>query len=179
MGFPRQPNLEILCRAGDDFDSLAFEQELLDEARELSDDEFLRWEAIAEVAARRQLELPGRQPQLDTWRPRTRDPLHLELSYAGRGDEIASFDEQRAARRDVQALLLPPNLNSEEVRLWATACLLAAPFTNTVIQLGRTTDAPASYQSLATTYGLSMTEARRAMETVQNWLALLAPGTLR
>ncbi|MXZ87435.1 MAG: hypothetical protein F4086_18120 [Gemmatimonadetes bacterium] len=178
MGWSRQPNLEILCRAGDDFDSLAFEQELLEKARELSDDEFLRWEAIAKVAARRELDLPGKQPELDTWRPRTRDPIHLELSYAGRGDEIASFDEQRAAQHDVQTLLLPPNLTSEEVRLWATACLLAAPFTNSVIQLGRTTDAPASYQSLAGMYGLSMTEARRAMETVRNWLAFLAPGTL-
>jgi len=178
MGWSPQPNLEILCRAGDDFDSLAFEQELLNEARELSDQEFLRWEAIAEVAARRELELSGGQPQLGTWRPRTRDPLHLEVSYAGREDEIASVDEQRAARRDLQALLLPPNLTSEEVRLWATACLLAAPFTNAVIQLGRATDTPASYQSLAGMYGLGMTEARRDMETVQNWLAFLAPGTL-
>lgn len=178
MGWSRQSNLEILCRAGDDFDSEAFEQQLLDEARELRDDEFLRWEAIAGVADRRELELPGRQPQLETWRPRTRDPSHLELSYVGSGGEIASFDEQEAARHDLRALLLPPNLTREEVRLWATACLLAAPFTNSVIQLGRTTDAPASYQSLAGIYGLSMSEARRAMETVQNWLTFLAPGTL-
>ena len=178
MGWSPHPNLEILCRAGDDFDPVAFEQALLNEARELSDDEFLRWEAIAQVAARREQELTGGQPELAAWRPRTRDPIHLELSYAGRGDEIASFDEQRAARHDVQALLLPPNLASEDVRLWATACLLAAPFTNSVIQLGRTTDAPASYQSLADMYDLSMTEARRDMETVQNWLAFLAPGIL-
>ena len=178
MGWSPQPNLEILCRAGDDFDSWAFEQELLSEARELSDDEFLRWEAIAQIAARKEREAAGGQPELDTWRPRTRDPIHLELSYAGRGNEIASFDEQTAAERDVQALLLPPNLTSEEVRLWATACLLAAPFTNTVIKLRGSTDAPASYRSLANTYGLNLTEARRDMETVQNWLAFLAPGTL-
>ena len=179
MGWSPQPNLEILCRAGDDFDSLAFEQELLSEARELSDYEFLRWEAIAQVAARKEREAAGGQPELDTWRPRTRDPIHLELSYAGRGNEIASFDEQRAAERDVQTLLLPPNLTSEEVRLWATACLLAAPFTNTVIKLRESTDAPASHRSLANTYGLNLTEARRDMETVRNWLAFLAPGTLR
>ena len=178
MGWSPQPNLEILCRAGDDFDSWAFEQELLSEARELSDDEFLRWEAIAQIAARKEREAAGGQPELDTWRPRTRDPIHLELSYAGRGNEIASFDEQTAAERDVQALLLPPNLTSEEVRLWATACLLAAPFTNTVIKLRGSIDAPASHRSLANTYGLNLTEARRDMETVQNWLAFLAPGTL-
>ena len=40
MGWSPQPNLEILCRAGDDFDSLTFQQELLSGAREISDDEF-------------------------------------------------------------------------------------------------------------------------------------------
>ncbi len=178
MGWSPQPNLEILCRADDNFDSCAFQQELLDAARELSDDEFLRWEAIAKIAARKERDLDSGQPRLDTWRPRTRDPIHLELSYEGRGDEIASLDEQRAARRDLQSLLMPANLSNEEVRLWATACLLAAPFTNTVIHLRRSTDAGGSYQSLARMYGLNMTVARRDMETVQNWLAFLAPETL-
>ena len=179
MGWSPQPNLEILCRAGDDFDSVAFQEELLDGAREISDDEFLRWEAIPKIAARRERELAGGQPWLDTWRPRTRDPIHLELSYEGRGDEIASSDEQRAVRRDLQALQVPPALSNVEVRTWATACLLAAPFTNTVIQLSHTPDVAGSYQSLASVYGLNMTEARRDMETVQNWLAFLAPETLR
>ena len=63
--------------------------------------------------------------------------------------------------------------------MWASACLLAAPFTNTVIQLHNTTDVSDSYRFLATTYGLSMTEARRDMETIQSWLAFFAPETLR
>ena len=173
MGWSPQPNFEILCRAGDDFDSWAFQQELLNAAREISDDEFLRWEAVSKIGTSSER---GGQPRLDTWRPATRDPIHLELSYQGRGDEIASFDEQKAARWDLQALVMPPGLSNEEVREWATACLLAAPFTNTVIQLSYT-DVPGSIRSLARTYDLGMTEARRDMETVQNWLAFLAPET--
>ena len=178
MGWSPQPNLEILCRAGDDFDSCAFQQELINGAREISDDEFLRWEAIVKIAARRERDLAGGQPRLDTWRPRTRDPIHLELSYEGRGGEIASLDEQRAAQRDLQALVVPPGLSNEEVRTWATVCLLTAPFTNTVIKLRSTKDVPGAYRSLARRYGLNITEARREMETVQNWLAFLAPETL-
>ena len=179
MGWSPQPNLEILCRAGDGFDSLAFQQELLSGAREISDDEFLRWEAITKIATARVGAIAGGQQRLHTWRPTTRDPIHLELSYRGREDQIASFDEQNAVQRDLEALLMPAGLSNEEVRMWATTCLLAAPFTNTVIQLGHTTDVTVSYRSLASTYGLTMTEARRDMETVQNWLAFLAPETLR
>lgn len=178
MGWSQRPNLEILCRPADDFDSWAFQQELLNEAREVSDEEFLHWEAVSKIATSRERALGGGQPRLDTWRPTTRDPVHLELSYEGREDDIASTDEQRAARRDIETLLIPPGLSSEEVRMWATACLLAAPFTNMVIKLSRTTDVPVSLRSLARTCGLTMTEARRDMETVQNWLAFLAPGTL-
>ena len=178
LGWSEQPNLEILCRAGDDFDSWAFQQELLDAAREISDNEFLRWEAIAKIAAARVGAVAGSQARLHTWRPTTRDPIHLELSYQGKEDQIASFDEQNAAQGDLRALGMPPGLSGEEARMWATACLLAAPFTNTVIQLSHTTDVAGSFQSLAHTYGLNMTEARRDMETVQNWLAFLAPETL-
>ena len=174
LGWSEQPNLEILCRAGDDFDSWAFQQELLKDAREISDDEFLRWESVARIAASR----VGGQPRLDTWRPRTRDPIHLELSYRGREDQIASLDEQNATRRDLRALAMPSDLTNEEVRMWATACLLGSPFTSSVIQLSHTMDVAAPYQSLARTYDLNLTEARRDMETVQSWLALLAPETL-
>ena len=177
MGWSPQPNLEILCHAGKDFDWCAFQRNLLRDAREISDDEFMRWEAIGKINARS--EFAGAHPRLDTWRPRTRDPRHLEISYQGKEGEIASFDERRAARRDLQALLLPTGLSNEEVRVWASTCLLAAPFTNTVIQIADTEDAPGSYQLVAQAYGLGMTEARRDVETVQNWLVFFAPETLR
>ncbi len=180
MGWSSHPNLEILCRASDEFDWCAFQQNLLNDAREIDDNEFQRWDTISKIASTNKHDITSGYgiPQLNTWRPRTRDPVHLELSYRGREDDIASFDEQDAAQRDLQVLLMPPGLTNEEVRNWATGCLLAAPFTNTVIQLSHATDIPSSVQLLASTYGLNMTQARRDMETVQNWLALLAPETL-
>ena len=177
MGWSPQPNLEILCLAGDDFDAGAFQRELLNEAREISDAEFARWEAIAGISARSNPTVIEGQPLIETWRPATREPRHLELIYQGRKDMIASFDQQDAAQCDIQALLIPPGLTNDQVRTWAAACLLAAPFTNAVIQL-RGLDAPRAYLSIARTYKLSPTEARRDMETVQNWLAFLAPEML-
>ena len=176
LGWSLQSNLEILCRPGDDFNVAAFQQHLLEGAREISDDEFVRWEAITQISDQSST-ITGGQPRLDTWRPATRDFRNLELSYRDREDEIASFDEQRAARRDIQVLLIPPGLTDEQIRMWASTCLLAAPFTNTVIQLHNMEVLIAS-RTLAETYKLSATEARRDMETVQNWLAVLAPETL-
>ena len=178
LGWSDGPNLEILCQAGGDFDFRAFEQALLDESREVTDAEFMRWQAISRIKSNLGRLLTEGQQRLSAWRPRTRDPIHLELSYHGRDHEIASLDEQAAARLDLQALAVPPGLTDEEIRLWSTSCLLAAPFTNSVLRLSLAADAAASHQSLARSYGLSVTEARRSMETVQNWLALLAPETL-
>jgi len=177
LGWSLQSNLEILCGPGDDFNVDAFQQCMLEGAREISDDEFVRWEAITKISDQSSSVITSGQPRFDTWRPATRDFRNFERSYRGREDEIASFDEQRAARRDIQALLIPPGLTDEQIRMWASTCLLAAPFTNTVIQLHNLEVLIAS-RSLAETYKLSATDARRDMETVQNWLAFLAPETL-
>ena len=129
---------------------------------------------VSKVNAEVKRSVTNAQPLLDTWRPATRDPRHLELGYQGREDIIASYDEQRAARRDIQALLIPPNLTDPQVRAWVSACLLATPFANTVIQLYDMEASEAS-RLLAEAYGLGLIEARRDMETVQNWIAFLAP----
>ena len=176
MGWSAQTNTEIICRPGSDFDAQAFQQKVLNEAREISDDEFLHWEAVAKASPPTENPVASGQPLLDTWRPATRDPKNMELAYQGREDEIASFDEQRAAHRDIQALQVPPGLNSEQVRMWVSACLLAAPFAGTAIRLRRM-EAQNASRLLADAYGLSITEARRDMETVQNWLTILRPDT--
>ena len=178
MGWSLLPNLEILCRPGDDFDAEDFHQRLHKETRELGDEEFARWEGIAEIGSQGNSRITGEPPQLGSWRPATREPSNLELTYRNREDEIASFDEQRAARRDIQALRIPPDLTDEQVRMWVSTCLLAAHFTNTVIRL-HDMESPSTARFLAETYGLGVTEARRDMETVQNWLTSLAPETLR
>ena len=177
MGWTRQPNLEILCRAGKDFDAGTFQKELLRDAREISDQEFLRWEVVAKAHAQSKSLLSDRQPLLDNWRPSTREPRHIELAYLGREEAIASFDEQRAAEQDIQTLLIPPGLADEQVRAWVSVHLLKAPFTNSVIQLQNMKPQDASRQ-LADTHNLRITDARRDMETVHNWLAFFAPEIL-
>ena len=173
MGWSRQPNLEILCLAGDDFDARTFQDGLLKESREISDDEFLSWEAVAKAKFGSIEPTNSGHPFLYDWRPSTRDPRHLEYAYRGETEKIASYDEQRATHRDIQAMQIPPSLNSEQFRAWASACLLSAPFTNTVIGL-HGSEVQAVSKVLSKTYGLGISDARRDMETVQNWLTFLA-----
>ena len=177
MGWSPHPNLEILCPPRDDFDAETFQRLLLEGAREIDDVEFARWESIVKLNTEVKSTVADAQPQLETWRPTTRDPRHLELVYRGRENSIASFDEQRAAKRDIQALLIPPGLTDPQVRVWVSACLLAAPFTNTVIHLYDMEVSEAS-RLLAEKYGLGLIEARRDMETVQTWIAFLTPEVL-
>lgn len=177
MGWSPHPNLEILCPPRDDFDADTFQRFLFEDAREISDEEFAHWESIAKINAEVKHSVADAQSLFDTWRPATRDPRHLELVYRGREDSIASLDEQRAAQRDIQALLIPSELTDKQVRAWVSVCLLAAPFTNTVIQLYDMEAAEAA-RLLAETYDLGLTEARRDMETVQNWIAFLTPDVL-
>ena len=174
MGWSPQPNLEILCRPGDDFDACTFQQHLLEGAREISEAEFTVWEAIRNIGAQYNSAITHDQPMFDTWRPATRDPRHLKLAYRDREDEIASYDEKQAAQRDIQSLQIPAGLTDDQVREWISACLLATPFTNSVIRLhGR--DTLVASRLVAAEYNLGTPEARRAMETVQNWLAFFAP----
>ena len=91
---------------------------------------------------------------------------------------IASLDELHATIQDFHALRIPEGLSDTEIRAWASTCLLAAPFTNSVLKMMHTRDPIASLRMLANTYGLGLTEARRDMETVQNWLAFFVPDTI-
>ncbi len=177
LGWSEQPNLEILCRAGPDFDACAFQQDLLADSREVSDAEFERWQAVERIEIRRGAVTGVDPPRVGAWRPATRDPRHLITAYQGNTGEIASFDEQRAAQRDIQALQFPPGLAACEIRDWASACLLAAPFTGAVMRV-HDTEPPTAAQSLADAYGIGTTEARRDMETVLNWLSFFMPETV-
>ena len=173
MGWTPQPNLEILCRAGADFNARGFESDLLRTSREISDVEFACWERLTEIDARSDNIISGVHPLLDSWRPATRDPRNLELAYRDREDEIASVDERKAALRDIQVLSMSPGLTDVAIRAWISTCLLATPFANSVMRLSNL-DTQRAVATLAATYRLNATEARRDMETVQNWLSFLA-----
>ena len=176
LGWARGSNLEILCRPGDDFDAQGFEQRLLRESREINEIEFSRWEYLTKIENLREELNVGAHSRLDTWRPSTRDLANLELAYRGKENEIASFDEQWAARYDLQALEIPPGLTQEAMKVWISTCLLTSHFANSVRQLDEV-HSPNSPGLLAASYGLGVTEARRDMETVQNWFSFLDMGS--
>ena len=171
MGWAPQSNFEILCYAGNDFSSLQFRQELLRNTREISDAEYAGWETIAESNVSKNT-ITYKQPQLDNWRPATRDLGNLKRAYLNRVDDIASLDEQKLAKRDIQFLHIPNGLSDEELNLWLLTCLLSSPFTNSVIQV-KDLDINSASRFLAATYKLNIPTARRDMETVQNWLYYL------
>ena len=81
------------------------------------------------------------------------------------------------ASQDIQILLIPPGLTDDQMRAWVSVYLLEAPFTNSVIQLQDMEPQNASRQ-LADAYNLRITDARRDMETVHNWLAYFTPEIL-
>ena len=177
MGWSRQPNLEILCRPREDFDGPAFQENLLDGARDVSDLEFARWEACVDAFAQGDNQAQAIPSSLGHWRPATRDPRHLELAYQGRYDQIASSDEQRAANQDLKSLAVPTGLSSDQFESWASICLLTTPFADAVLDVRHMDPVDAS-RIIAESYALSPTEARRGLETVLNWLVFLAPDTL-
>ena len=174
MGWTAEPNLEIFCQPGDDFDASKFQQVVMGESREISDDEFRSWQDITDFYLENGDGITGNYPELDTWRPTTRDPRDLVLSYRGRENHIASYDERRASRRDITALQIPANFTDRQVKEWMSICLLCTPFANGVLQ-AQNTDDVIDVRVLAAMYKLSHTEARRGVETVQNWLAFLDP----
>ena len=168
LGWSAEPNLEILCTAGEDFDAAAFERQLLDDSREISDKEFARWQSIETIDLQSSLLSVSTSPYLDTWRPLTRNPENFLLAYKGLTDEIASTDEQQAALQDLEALRVPVDLTDEQVENWVSRRLLASQFVQTVLQM-QNVDVIADANSLANNYNLNVTDARRSIETVQIW----------
>ena len=171
MGWASQSNFEILHDVTNNFNSLNFQQKLLQNTREVSDTEYARWKAIIDSNIYRDI-IPDKQPQLDSWRPATRDVSNLIRAYRNQMDDIASLDEQKLAKRDIQFLLIPNGLSNEELNIWLSTCLMASPFTSSVM-IAKDLDINSAPRFLSETYNISISTARRDMETVQNWLRYL------
>ena len=169
LGWSADPNLEILCTAGPDFDSDAFERQLLDDSREISDTELTHWQSLESIQA------PiDKQPQLDTWRPITRDPTNLLLAYRGLTEEIASSDEQRASLHDLEFLQVPEGLTNQQVTDWVSVCLIVSPFVQSVLKAQKVEPSDV-VRTIAQAYTLNITDARRSIEAAQIWAAFFIP----
>ena len=173
LGWTDNANVEILWRAGTGFQAEEFEKQLVDVAREMGEAEVDRWRIILEADRKRWKQ--AMPPQ--EWRPETRELRHVELAYRGQIGEVASEDEQRAALRDIEAMELPDGLTTRELRAWAGTRLLTASFSNSVLRL-QDEDRMEAARRLAKAYGVDGLVARRAMETVENWIAALMPEML-
>lgn len=179
LGWSTQPNVEILCTPGSDFDGARFESLLLEQSRGVSDEEFAYWEEIDDIhTGYRDSEVVVNSPTLEDWWPRTREFRNLERAYRGKTEDIASTDEQRAAGADIAALRVPPGLQESEFRAWVATALLAAPFTQTVIRV-LDVDPAEGARRVAIEWNANLIEARRGCEAVQSWLASVVPQTFR
>lgn len=178
LGWSPSPNLEILCQAGDDFDDSLFQQELFQNSRKISAEEYERWHsALTSSAILDKAKASDQYPQMTSWRPTARDFGNVLLAYEGKADDIASFDEQGAANRDLEILRIPDGFTTNQVSDWALMCLLESSFANSVLQTASLKEDEAN-RCLAQIYSSNLTDARRSRETVHNWFASLAPNLI-
>ena len=179
LGYSGVGNLEILCEPGPQFDSKAFERQLLEESREVSDAEFACWNAIDVADSPHAMPAEGPfNAEGNSWKPLTRAPEHLWMTYDGQAGGIASDDERGLALVDLESLLVPEGLSREVFNNWVAAHLLASPFVESVIELEEQEDHVA-WSHLAELWDMSESEAARCLETAHNWLgAFLAPELL-
>ncbi len=172
LGWVSEPNVEILCSSGADFDAGSFETILIDGSRQIGDGEFVRWRSIEGTTLQDDENqfLNNKWSHFNTWQPGTRDPTNLLLAYRGFHDDIASPDELSAAKRDLDILQMPQGLTGEDIENRISVAFLASSFVQSVLLLGDSEVTDAS-RVLADKYDLSVTEARRGAETVRNWFA--------
>ena len=171
LSFPRPGNLEILCEPGKSFDADEFERTLRAEAHIVSDEEFEIW--LFCPAAPQVTPIDSTSPDEDplyTWRPSTRFPEHLWLSYTNRETEIPSQEQRLLARTDLQALKLPIGLDQSQFENWIRASLLAAPIVDVVKAV---TNQPheEAWRLISAHCGIPTREAERTLSTTQYWIA--------
>ena len=177
MGWSPSPNLEILCQAGGDFDDCEFQRELFQHSREVSAEEYNRWRTILDSDILTAAKSSEQYPQVANWRPAARDFGSVLRVYSGQSGDIASLDEQAAAKRDLGYLRIPDGLAPEQAGDWALICLLASSFANSALQVVGMEES-AAIRQLAQAHDSSLADARRSRETVYNWFASLAPEML-
>ncbi|MCY3568477.1 MAG: hypothetical protein OXH38_07595 [Chloroflexi bacterium] len=174
MGYGSSPNVEILSEPGSRFDPGAFERELLKNAREVSDVEFERWNALEQVPAAATAVAKPDEP--NEWRPMAREPEHVWLAYRGATAAVVSGDERLRAARDLAALRLPPGLDRSGFDVIVGAELLSSAAIADVLRTDGLPDEVA-WTQLAEKWSTTRSEAQRFRETAWNWIVTVIGDT--
>ena len=171
MRYSGSGNLEILCEPSEAFDATAFEARLLAESREISGAEFDDWATFQAILAEVSPDSSAIvEDSISQWQPATRDPEHVWLLYRELPQHIASDDELRLAQVDLEHLRVPRGLEREQFEAWVRTHLHASAFA--VAVLGREdVEDNVIWQHIADTWGISIGESARRIETVRNWYA--------
>ena len=174
MGYGSHPNVEILCEPGLGFDPAAFERQLFETAREVTDVEFERWNALEQIPVVATVVAQSEEP--NEWRPMTREPAHVWLVYRGDAPGVVSDDERLRAVRDLAALNLPPDLDRSGFAAIVGAELLSSAAIADVMRTDGLPDEIA-WTQLADRWGTTRSEAQRFRETAWNWIVTFVGNT--
>ena len=174
MGYSSLPNVEILCEPGLGFDPAAFERELLEGAREVTDVEFEHWNALERIPVAATAVAQSEEP--NEWRPMTREPAHVWLTYRGDVAGVVSGDERLRAARDLVALNLPLDLDRSGFDAIVGAELLSSAAVADVMGTDGLPDEVA-WTQLADRWGTTRSEAQRFRETAWNWIVTFVGDT--
>ena len=175
LSYAHVGNLEVLCEPGPPFDQQSFEAGLRRESREVTDGEFLLWEACP--VSERPITLAIPDPvgsTLDDWKPQTRNPEYLWLSYCGNQSQIVSDEQRTLSELDLAILKVPTGLTLEAFNIWIWSSLQASRFADAVQHVGQTNDALA-WDTVATDWSVTRSTAARWVSTTQNWLRYFDP----
>lgn len=174
LGYAGKGNTEILCEPAPSFDRDAFERELKENSREVSDDEYETWSQIpvrllqadkVQIGMNTHAQSSG----LGDWIPQTRNPEYLWQFYTNHAYEIVMKDQRPLAQADIHTMQVPSGLKYESFIAWIRTALAAAPFVDTVRQTAKLDDQDA-WDMIVDQWGISLPEAARGLDTSNNWL---------
>ena len=164
-------NVEILCQPDPNFDGLTFENQLRQQSRVVSDDEFLLWEKC-HVNQNQGVLNNGQSlgDSIEFWKPNVRNPEYLWKVYNGQGHQIISVTQRKLALLDIGALQIPQGISEAAFNNWIRVCLLASPFVDSVLSLQRQ-ETDVAWESLGAQWRISKSQAARSISTIENWVS--------
>ena len=170
LSFSHLGNVEILCQPGSNFDGLAFENQLRQQSRLVSDEEFQLWqECNVDQNSRILTNEFTIGNSVEDWKPNVRNPEYLWYVYNGQGHQVISETQRKLALQDIIALRIPPGLSKAIFNNWIRACLQASPFVESVLSLQRK-DTDVAWKSLGAQWQISESQAARSISTIENWV---------